>query len=378
MSNHLASAVLRRYVDEPEILLSYEKEHLLQCGACRAAFETIREQARDAERILARDCSSPNLKQARAEIARRAASLREPLETAPRSARFVDVRRLIGAAAAVAVVLLFSYAPFRAYAENFLTIFEPHTLAPISLTAADVRSLQDIPQLREIGRVSTSKRVHSHRFASLAAAERFARVPIAHPGYLPASLPRVEAYLVTPPSTVRFTFDARKARASAARKHLVIPPAPAGVDGATLSATTGPLVVEFYGALPSKGHEHPDRDGFPQNQVIVAQAPVPAVHATSGDMHAVESYLLSLPNVPADVKEQIRAIEDPQGTLPVPVSVDKNTARRITVNGSPGLLIGDDTGIGAVVVWLSHGIFYSVAGGFTADDVSKIAASMGT
>ena len=43
--SHLSDAILRRYIDEPDALLSFEKEHLLQCAACRNRLTRYREHA---------------------------------------------------------------------------------------------------------------------------------------------------------------------------------------------------------------------------------------------------------------------------------------------------------------------------------------------
>ena len=374
MPHHLDSAVLRRYVDEPDVLLSYEKEHLLGCAPCRGTLDELRHNAQSAVRALELEDELPDLERARAAFARRAAPSTHSAPIDDRTKRAPATSRWVPAAAAAAILmLLFSYAPFRVYAQSLLTIFEPRQIAPISLTTAEFKQMHDVPQLDEVGTVHVDRQAKERRFTSLAAAQRDAGIAVLHPAYLPAALAQTSSYEVIPSSTVHFTFDARKAKASAARKHMTIPVPPPGVDGATLSATTGPLVVQFYGTTG----EHPRKSGtFPHDAVVVMQAPVPAVRSTSGDVRQIESYLLSLPNVPDAFKAQIRAIQDPASTLPVPVAVDKNSAREVNVNGARGLLIGDNTGVGSLVSWFSNGRFYSVAGGFSADEMTKVAESM--
>ena len=53
--SHLPSEVLRRYVDDPDVLLTYEKEHLLRCARCRAALNIGRENARFSAAALAQN-----------------------------------------------------------------------------------------------------------------------------------------------------------------------------------------------------------------------------------------------------------------------------------------------------------------------------------
>ena len=51
--SHLSSEVLRRYIDDPDVLLSYEKEHLLQCTRCRTQLDVYRNNARFSAETLA-------------------------------------------------------------------------------------------------------------------------------------------------------------------------------------------------------------------------------------------------------------------------------------------------------------------------------------
>jgi hypothetical protein len=60
----------------------------------------------------------------------------------------------------------------------------------------------------------------------------------------------------------------------------------------------------------------------------------------------------------------------------VPIPVDKQTARKVNIGGAQGLLVGDNTGLGSIVVWQSKNMMYSVAGGYTADEILKVANSM--
>ncbi|HET9031138.1 MAG TPA: hypothetical protein VFN49_13280 [Candidatus Aquilonibacter sp.] len=374
MSRHLDNAVLRRHIDEPDALLSYEKEHLLQCARCRGEHERLRENALTAQRLLAADDAVPDLNRARSEIERRAAaSARELPVAAIAKGTALSWRWGAVAAAVVVFVAFFTYAPFRAYAQNLLTIFEPRQIEQVSLTSADVKNFHAIPELRDFGTVSEEGNAKARHFSSRNEAARFAHEAILQPTYLPASLPRDAAYTVSPPATVRFTFDARKAKATAARKHVAIPAPPAGIDGATLTASSGAVVITYYGK-PHKDRGH-ERE-FPENGVVVMQGPVPTVNADRGNAREIENYLLSLPNVPAKLKAQIRAIADPGSTLPLPVIVDKNTATHVRVGDAQAILVGDNTGVGSAMFWIAHGRFYSVAGGFRADEVRKVAESL--
>jgi hypothetical protein len=379
MTRHLNPAVLRRYVDETDALLSYEKAHLLQCGRCRSVFESVRTNAETARGLMATEDPEPNLDAARAAILARTSQ--------PDSHSFAEdglVRRRTGAprwfaavAAALIVGLLFTYAPFRAYAQTFLTIFEPRELTPITITSADATQMRGLPDLRELGTLNVSNKGGVKQVPSLAAAAQAANQTILKPAYLPPSTPKRVEYGVTPPQTIRFTFDARKAAASAARKHEKLPPPPAGLNGSTLTVSINPAVIQSYGVSLANMHARKDHEHeLPREGLIVAQSRVPSIHSTSASVETIESYLLSLPNVPDDVKAQIRAIRDPASTLPVPVNLDKNSAHPVTVHGAHGLLIGDNTGVGSVIMWVSDGTAHWVVGAYSADEITKVANSL--
>ncbi|HEV7180330.1 MAG TPA: DUF4367 domain-containing protein [Candidatus Baltobacteraceae bacterium] len=380
--SHLDDAVLRRYVDEPGVLLSYEKEHLMRCTRCRSRLDALRGNATDIARVLGGNDEEVDMRTARESILARAANA--TVDAGADAAYSVPATTFrwqwsSAFAAALLVVMMFSYAPFRAYAQNFLTIFEPRQFAPVSMTQADLTQLRAAPGLADFGTVKESGTHKMTAFTSLHSAERFARQTILSPAYLPPKAPRTATYHVSAANAISFTFDQRKALASAARKHVSLPPLPANLNGSTLTTVIGPLVVQSYGEMPQHGHriKHARSElRFPRDTVVIAQGPVPSVHSTAARPQEVESYLLSLPNVPEDVKAQIRAIGDPASTLPVPIPVDKQTARKVNIGGAQGLLVGDNTGLGSIVVWQSKNMMYSVAGGYTADEILKVANSM--
>ncbi len=377
--SHLDDAVLRDYVDDPDVLLSYEKAHLLSCERCRSRLEALRANAAFAGRALSVD-GAVDMRAARDGILQRSVSAAGAPDAgwtkSRRSSR--TPQWMAAAAAAVVLAALFSYAPFRAYAANFLTIFEPRQFTPISVTQADMNQMRGIPELKEFGTVRETYDRRTVAFKSSGAAASAAHQTILRPAYLPEKVPSSATYRVSPRNTVSFTFDGRKAAATAARKHLKLPPVPPQIDGSTLTAAIGPVIVQSYGELPDKGAVTKSHRAhrMPANTIVIAQAPVPAVNSTTGNPKEIESYLLSLPDVPEDVKSQIRAISDPSSTLPVPVPVSKESAHAVTVQGAQGLLIGDNTGIGSIIIWQTHNTIYSVAGAYSADEILRVADSM--
>ena len=89
----------------------------------------------------------------------------------------------------------------------------------------------------------------------------------------------------------------------------------------------------------------------------------------------LEDYLLSVPGIPADVASEIRAIGNPDETIPVPIPVDLASGSSVSINGAPGLLIGDSTGLGSALVWQHNGVVDAIAGTLTANEVRSAARS---
>ena len=81
-----------------------------------------------------------------------------------------------------------------------------------------------------------------------------------------------------------------------------------------------------------------------------------------------------LPGLPPDFVAQLRAIEDWESTLIIPVP-EGATSKDVTVQGEPGLLIETDEAESAVI-WAENGILFIVGGSISGDDALKIAGSL--
>jgi hypothetical protein len=295
--SHLDNAILRRYLDEPDVLLSYEKEHLLQCAGCRGRLELYRANAAHAAAKL-QIPSEVDVQAAHRNVLAKAHAQRGSIATAETPAtRFTLTPRMLQGASALAagfaLFLVLGYSPVRGYAQNFLTIFEPRQFQPIGITAVDVTAMHALPELNAFGTMRRSGKLTYTAFTDLANATRFAKQPILKPAYIPEGITDAARYRVSGTETVSFTFSAAKARAAAAKSGATPPAMPADIDGSTLSATLGPLIITTYGTLP-EGTMHdgkPNRskivvrvgpDGMPKHLpkdiLVISQAPAPRVN----------------------------------------------------------------------------------------------------
>lgn len=163
-----------------------------------------------------------------------------------------------------------------------------------------------------------------------------------------ASLSSIQA---SAPRTVRMTFRADQA-----------PELPAELDGARLDVSVPGSVVRTY-----------DVDG---QLLVVGEAGQIAVDAEGADLDAIRRYLLSRPDVPRDLADQLLAIDDWTTTVPIPVPVDDVAWQDTTVAGEPGLALRDPMGSG--LLWQVDGRIHAVgAEGLELDALRAIADGIG-
>ncbi len=259
-------------------------------------------------------------------------------------------------AAALVVALLFT--PLGTYARGFLTVFEPKQFTPVDVSSIPHdRGIR--VDLRAFGTVR-DEHLSSREFSSARTIDAVAGYHVLRPSYLPSRALPAARYKVTRRIDDSFTFSARKARAAAARSGKHLPAMPPALDGTTVTMQLGPMVEEHWG----------DES---EATLSIVQTPVPVLRSSGATLAQLESYMLAMPDVTPELAQQIRAIGDPSSTLPVPFRPSKESAQHVVVRGVSGLAVGDNTGVGAFVMWQTHGMLYVVGGPLREDQVLKIA-----
>jgi hypothetical protein len=293
-------------------------------------------------------------------------------------------RRVIAPIAAVlaaaAVVLMLAFTPMGTLAQSFLTIFEPQQFVAIGISKGE---LDYLPDLRSFGTMVQHGNPARQEVATAAKAAAMTGVPVRLPTWIPPSVPRSVHYGVGERASASFTFSAAKARAYAATTRRQMPPMPRDLDGSVLTLQVGPMVVIGYGQFPQavkprqdpRGRDdHSDIGDLPPLVIVESVSP----HVTSNGATAmeIESYLLQMPGVAPQLAEQIRAIGDPSTTMPIPIPIDKSFSQDVVVDGAKGLAIGDDTGVGGMIVWQKNGIVYGVGGALPQRELMEVAQSL--
>ncbi len=255
-----------------------------------------------------------------------------------------------------------------------LSVFQPKQVKAISVTPADAKALQSFPPLEAFGTVVGTRVPGVDQFPSPADAAKNAGYALRLPASLPTAFGKAAFYTVTQRARTSFTFEQAKATAWAREHKVALHALPAGLDGATYTATLEPVTLVTYGAAPrSHNEERGTRRG---SFLAVVQAPVPTVTSSGASLQTLADWFAAQPGVPPHLVAQIKAIGDPTQTLPIPVRFDKQTATKVDVDGVQGLAIGDETGIGSAIVWTKDGKLYAVGGTLSQSAALALANSL--
>src|SRR5665213_953764 len=158
--------------------------------------------------------------------------------------------------------------PLAAHADP-LSVFQPTQIKAISVTPTDARARQALPPLEAFGAVRGTRSPAVDEVGTAGEAAQDAGFALRLPGNVPAALANQVHYQVTQRAKTTFTFDKVKAAAWARQHKVALTALPAGLDGATYTATLEPIAIVTYGTQPHK-REHGVRRG---TFLAVMQAP---------------------------------------------------------------------------------------------------------
>lgn len=314
--------------------------HVTQCASCQSRSAAL---ADDAAFAAGRLGAAPTV----SDDETNAALARGKGRAAPASVAVLQPRRsgaglMRVAAAFVAVVLVggaLSTSGGRAAAASFLEKFraERVTAVPVDFAAMDPAALQALVGLADIDGLDDV--VDPQRVANLDAAAAlagFTVTPLDRTA-LPAAATGPTVVLAQAPQTVRITFKDE-------------PEVPAEIRGATLVLRVPGAIVQGVGDGDRPVAIRGEAGAL---EVIVQDGP---------SLGEVRDALLSLPGLPEETVAALRAIEDWQTTLPLPVPVGQVAWEETTVAGRPGLAFGDESGLGSALVWHDGERFVGVGG----------------
>jgi hypothetical protein len=297
------------------------------------------------------------------------------------------------AAAGLVAVCLAATMAFTPLASTIQRIFAPSQITPtsVSITQSDVEGLKTFSTW---GDGKTLRTPELGQADSAAQAAKTSGLPAIHvdPNALPGSLATAPvSYGTVGQGAAAVTFNGK---------------APAKLQGTTLTMQYGPGEVAVYGNLakaisgaragageqngsaPAPGGPDQGQGAAGSQQEIqqavnaigpivgVAEMHAPKVTSNGASLQDIKQALLAQPNLSPSLRSAIEQFNSPVGNLPIPIPADMTTAQSVTVQNVKGTLIGDNTGLGAGVIWIKHGIVYAVAGTITTDQALAIANSL--
>jgi len=371
---HLETGTLRRALDEPVALLGSQRRHLADCAICQRRSTALAAQAEAAGLALGGASSLKFSTNEAPEMGGRAAGVAVPRKAVHR----LPIMFWTASAAAILVVLFF-VTPLRSFAAGFLAIFEPQRFVALPISRSDAEHMRALPNLSNYGTMHEISRQRQATAVDAAHAATLAQFPVRVPAFVPLGLPAPQ-YQVISRSAAAFTFNAAKAAAAAKTAGSSLPPMPPGLDGSTLEATVGPAVLALYVTPQQRASEQrarrsgQHRGGWPK--LLVAQMPVPTIASSGVSATTLVGYLAAQPGLSPQIAAELRAVADPAATLPIPIPIDRMHAEPVMVQGARGLFVGDNTGVGAGVIWQSRGYVYGIAGTLPVRTILDVANSL--
>ena len=370
---HLSDGVLRRMLDEPLAIAARQKHHYDDCQGCQARSHAIADEASAVAQLMAVPelnlSPEPALSKIRRGIeAGEAARPVTPVERLTTGVRLSWPRAYRPVALLAFAALLLGVLGASGLAQSLVKIFEPQRFQAVQVQPTDLNRLGVVLDYGKLHWTSGPPDLKPVTSRSQAAQQ--SGLAVLAPGALPSGIPSSVSYLVAPRTTGSLVLSAATLASSAKKAGVTVSPMPASIDGSTLYLDAGPAVMEVYGGgAPNAAGIF---EGFPA--LVILETRTPTVSSTGATQQQLEDYLLSQPGVPPEVAAQIRAIKNPNTTLPVPIPSGLASSRQVQVQGAQGLLV--DAGIASGVVWQKDGVIYAVVGQVTPDQVVAIADSL--
>ena len=262
----------------------------------------------------------------------------------------------IGVTAAICLAILFSFAPVRQAAAEFLGIFRVRTFAAIPVDPAQAQRLESLAESLDdgtFGKPTTVREAGAPQPANDAAqASATAGFSVRMPTALPDGASLRSFNTQTGPA-LHFEIDPATLQALLSA---------AGVEGATIPDVD---TIAADVDVPVMVAQEYDLGG--SATLTLVQAPSPEVALPAGiDPVAFGQLGLQALGIPADDAQRMAQEIDWTSTVIVPLPTDIARSTEVTVDGVTGLLLEETRqnryGRGSVLVWERDGIVYSISG----------------
>ena len=281
----------------------------------------------------------------------------------PRYWRLMGTSAGTGAGLAAAGAVLAGVA---AAATLTTTVFAPARVAPLAVSKTDMRALaglldiQSPPELLGFSKPSGSETTpfgtvrwmssgEGRRVSSLGAAEASTGLSVVLPSTLPNGIIAPNGYFVIPTLTATIVLG---------------PSAGHGLSGSSLVATLGPGIGVTYAGTTGLGNI------YPLGILTVAR---PLATSTGATTSQLEKFLLSQPEIPPDLAQELQLLGNLKTTLPVPTPRGASSTST-EISGSPAVLLSDKSNDASAAIWEgASGEVHIVAGLLDKEDLRSVA-----
>jgi hypothetical protein len=341
-------------------------QHVAECAHCQRLTADLQARASVAASAVA--LLSPPAPAA-ADIESALAAVRRPhavsSDVTDVSPRRRSMLKPAAAAAAAAVVFAIVGTPAgRSSASSFLAQFRSERIAVIEVGPEDQEALAGLARLGTVS--GATDEIKPQSVDSVAAASERVGFPVAvpDPAAIPPGVGHTPEILAIDAREIRFTLDRERTLEWLATKDSKID-VPQRFDGASIVISLPVAVLQCY----------PAPDGSPG--LVVGQSRQLLATAEGGvSLDELRSFLLSLPGLSDRTRQRLQTLGDWRETLPLPVPAGQVHWKETTIAGTPGLLIGDNTGLGSAALWQRDGFVHGVVVRGKADQVRDVAASL--
>jgi hypothetical protein len=355
--------VLRRLYDEPLALEEKARAHYNACAQCQARLAEIADDARQAAALLSAPGATVDAQAALRRLQSR------PLPT-PQRLRLPVAQRLgwrkpaVAGLVAAALVGTLAFTPL---AQTVQKAFEPTKVSTVDIQKGDLQGLEAFSgwgDVKQGGNTSLSEAGSAQEAAQQSGLPEL-QVRSGLPAQV-AALPVSYGTVGQLNGTVVFTDKA-----------------PSELHGTTMAVQAGPGQAVVYGDVQramtgAKQAQSPEQAASAAGPMVaVIEMRSPKVTSTGKSVKEIKSVLLKQKGLSPNMRTLISNFDNPEGNLPLPIPVDYATSTPTKLdNGRAATLVGDNTKLGAGIIWVNSKthMSYAVVGvGVTQADVTAIA-----
>jgi len=276
--------------------------------------------------------------------------------------------RWIMAAVAAGLALLLILPNANVLAQQFFSLFRVQQFQPVTINPQQVNRnlVLDLANFGDTQLQSDSSIAYPAN-PTKAEVEQYTHFSFLLPKKLPDGVGNTVHFSIIREEHATFVFNMTKARAYLKKIGDDAIAIPAQLENATYSITLSPgAIANYTNGCPAADTRGTDatKSGTAQcnagSQFSLVEIPSPTIDSTGkASINDLRNFLLSLPHLPAPVRELLSHVNVQNGTVPVPMPPQANS-QGVTVQGAQGVLLNDQSLGESVLLWQTHNMVYVI------------------